>query len=105
MQDEFLLNQLVKLGDMMGDGLHHEPDGKWIEREYRQIAKALYPEMYKRKPRKPMSEDLKNKIIELVANNKCSCGGSYAQKRKGTRKMYCTSCNQHYTIKTKKVKA
>lgn len=33
--------QLIKLGDMMGDGLHHEPDGKWIEKEYKQILKAL----------------------------------------------------------------
>lgn len=39
--NDFLLNQLVKLGDMMGDGLHHEPDGKWIEKEYRKIAKQL----------------------------------------------------------------
>lgn len=30
-----LHEQLIKLGDMMGDGLHHEDGGKWIEREYK----------------------------------------------------------------------
>lgn len=34
-----LHRQLVKLGDMMGDGLHLEPDGKWISKEYKQGAK------------------------------------------------------------------
>lgn len=33
----FLYERLVKLGDLMGDGCHLEPDGKWIEEEYRQI--------------------------------------------------------------------
>lgn len=41
MDKDFLHRQLVKLGDMMGDGLHKEPDGKWISREYAKIAKQL----------------------------------------------------------------
>lgn len=34
MDEELLEDRLVRLGDMMGDGLHLEPSGKWIEREY-----------------------------------------------------------------------
>lgn len=33
--EDRLYGQLVKLGDMMGDGLHHEPGGKWISRDYK----------------------------------------------------------------------
>ena len=32
---------LIQLGDMMGDGLHHEPDGYWIPKEYKRILRAL----------------------------------------------------------------
>ena len=39
--DEFLWNNLVKLGDMMGDGLHLESDGKWIEKEYKKTLLLL----------------------------------------------------------------
>ena len=46
--DAYLYRQLVKLGDMMGDGLHHEPDGKWIEKEYNKICKVLHPEMFEK---------------------------------------------------------
>ena len=36
-----LHSQLIKLGDMMGDGLHHEPDGRWISKEYTKVLRAL----------------------------------------------------------------
>lgn len=32
----YLYERLIKLGDLMGDGCHLEPDGKWIENEYKQ---------------------------------------------------------------------
>ena len=31
MSKDLLGDRLVHLGDMMGDGLHLEPGGKWIE--------------------------------------------------------------------------
>ena len=43
--NEHLWRQFCRLGEMMGDGLHYEPDGKWIAKEYRQLAKILIPEM------------------------------------------------------------
>lgn len=41
--NDHLHRQLIKLGDMMGDGLHYESDGKWIEKEYTKICKILHP--------------------------------------------------------------
>ena len=29
--NDSLYNQMIKLGDMIGDGLHLEPDDKWFE--------------------------------------------------------------------------
>lgn len=56
--NERLHNQLIRLGDMLGDGLHHESDGAWIPGGYRRVSKALFPEMYKdiakqERPRRP----------------------------------------------------
>ena len=47
--NEHLWRQFCRLGEMMGDGLHYEPDGKWIAKEYRQLAKILIPEMKEEK--------------------------------------------------------
>lgn len=41
MNKDLLEDRLVHLGDMMGDGLHREPGGKWIEREYKKTLQAL----------------------------------------------------------------
>lgn len=43
-ENEHEWRQFCRLGEMMGDGLHHEPDGKWIVKEYRKLAKILLPE-------------------------------------------------------------
>lgn len=64
MSREDLHRQLIKLGDMMGDGLHYEDPS--IAKEYRQVAKALYPNMYRRK-KKPSQKFIKTLIP-------CSCG-------------------------------
>ena len=37
----FLYDQLIKLGDLMGDGEHLQIGGEWIEREYNQTLKSL----------------------------------------------------------------
>ena len=98
--DTFLHNQLVKLGDMMGDGLHHEEP--WIAKEYKKVAKALYPDMYKRDP--VIKENRSQKVLEWLKDNKCECGGQLIQKRIGSMKCYCGICGNSYTLKFKKAK-
>lgn len=85
----------------MGDGLHHEPDGKWIEREYKQIFNALYPEARK-EARKLKAERTNEQMKSLLETRKCSCGGSLKQSRSGSLVCYCTECNLRYKAKTKK---
>ena len=95
---EFLINQLIKLGDMMGDGLHYEPDGAWISREYRKIFKKLYPEMF---PKKDLSK--RNKSVDKwCLSHKCQlCGGDLKQTKKGSLRVICLKCNQKFQLKCK----
>ena len=90
-----LMNQLVRLGDMMGDGLHHEPDGKWIEREYGQVMRALYPGIYRRK-RQAKNALIDKNMAALVAKKRCTCGAGLKQKRSGSRRLACTACPKEY---------
>jgi hypothetical protein len=101
---DFLWRQFVKLGDMMGDGLHHEPDGKWIVKEYNQLAKILIPELKEqdKEKRKIKADNVDKQMTKLLAERKCSCGGTLTQKRSGTKVAYCTQCNNRYVARTKK---
>lgn len=78
MNEDILEDKLVHLGDMMSDGLHREPGGKWIEKEYKETLKAL-----------GLLESVNNsdKINEFMANRlkevKCTCGSELVQSRSG----------------------
>ena len=101
---DFLWRQFVKLGDMMGDGLHHESDGKWIIKEYNKLAKILIPEdkEFAKEKRKLKADSINQQMTKLLAEKKCSCGGTLEQKRSGTKVVYCTQCNNRYVARTKK---
>jgi hypothetical protein len=94
-QKSHLHEQLVKLGDMMGDGLHHESDGKWIPKEYNKVLRALEPEIFKEK-RKRKAEALNKKMITLLLSKRCTCGGVLTQSRSGSKIAYCTVCDKRY---------
>lgn len=98
-----LHQQLVRLGDMMGDGLHYEPDGKWIEKEYQQVLYALYPDIKKRK-QKARSETINERAKRLIMKDKCTCGGMLKQTRSGSLTLECMMCDNRYKIKTVKKK-
>ncbi|QUG77929.1 hypothetical protein GKQ23_13745 [Erwinia sp. E602] len=89
---ERLSRQLIRLGDMIGDGLHLEPDGKWISKEYRRVAKALGYELGKR-PRRNNGDAINQRMAERVNEVRCQkCGGSLKQTRSGSLQAKCESC-------------
>ena len=92
---DFLHRQLIKLGDMMGDGLHHEPDGKWISREYKKICTQLG--YIKPKPRN--TEAINTRMAERVAEVKCKCGGTLTQTRSGSKRAQCECGNKYQLLK------
>lgn len=99
--DDYLQRQLIKLGDMMGDGLHHEPDGKWIEKEYTAIAKRLYPEAYV-DASKRRTDARNEQMKEILKENKCTCGGILKQTRSGAKVAACMICGTRYKVSKKK---
>lgn len=103
-ENEHLWRQFCKLGEMMGDGLHYEADGKWIAKEYRQLARVLIPKIKEQEAaeRKMKNEAIDIQITKLLTKHKCSCGGNLKQKRSGTKIVYCEMCNNRYRITKKK---
>lgn len=91
-----LHDQLAKLGEMMGDGLHHEPDGRWIAREYAGICKKLG---YTR-TRTRNVEAINASMALALAKTKCpECGGQLKQTRSGARRAQCAQCGKRYQFK------
>lgn len=94
-ENDFLHSQLVRLGDMMGDGLHHEPDGRWITAEYKKILKALgmFPK------RKRNTKQIDTAMIERIKKVKCQkCSGKLKQTRSGSMRGVCIKCKSKYQL-------
>lgn len=79
----------------MGDGLHLEPDGKWISKEYRQTAKALGL-----LPKRTTNVDGINRaVLAALPNHKCKCGGELKQTRSGSKRVKCIVCDAKYQLR------
>lgn len=102
--DQFLWNQFAKLGEMMGDGLHHEPDGKWISREYNKLMKILIPEIKQEQSelRKKKNKVIDQAMTQFLSDRKCECSGNIVQARSGSKVAYCDKCNIRYRVRTKR---
>ena len=89
---------------MMGDGLHHESDGKWITREYNKLARILIPELREqnKQRRKLKSININQQMDKLLADKKCKCGGVLKQGRSGSKVCYCVDCKSRYRAGKKK---
>jgi PHP family Zn ribbon phosphoesterase len=80
---------------MIGDGLHNEPDGRWISVEYKKVCKALGH--IKPKPRNNAGIDEQMKIrVEAVACTKC--GGTLKQVRSGSMRAACAGCGAKFQL-------
>lgn len=92
---EMLHKRLVHLGDLIGDGEHHEKGGGWISREYKKTLYSLYPEM---RPKKDFS-NRDNAVSKWCEVNKCRvCGGELRQTRKGSLRVICKECNTKFQL-------
>jgi hypothetical protein len=106
-ENEFEWRQFCNLGEMMGDGLHHEPGGNWISKEYRKLAKILLPESetektFRLRNNAAKAENINKQMAEVLAKKNCQCGGTLKQVRSGAKVACCQTCNAKYTAKYKK---
>ncbi|EOX4129411.1 hypothetical protein ACPF4J_002537 [Vibrio cholerae] len=93
-----LHKDLIKFGDMIGDGLHLEPDGKWISREYRKTLKALGHDI-PQKPRVSHLPQINERMEQRVREVKCGkCGGELKQSRSGSKRAVCQSCGGKWQL-------
>lgn len=89
-----LHNQLIKLGDMLGDGLGDEPDGAWIRKEYKSTLRALgYT------TRANNVDAINKSVATFLAKTNCPCGGRLVQTRSGAKKAACIVCRAKYVLK------
>lgn len=95
-----LYDQLIKLGDMMGDGLHLEPDGEWIKKEYRKILRSLG--LLPKKTVHRDSSSIDKFMVKRVETVKCNCGGDLKQTRKGAFIAQCVVCGNKYRLGSRK---
>jgi len=104
--NKHLWEQFCRLGEMIGDGLHYEVDGKWISSEYRKLSRILIPEIKEQEAerRKIKSDDITKKMEAFLVGKQCKCGGKLIQKRKGTLVCYCDKCNARYKARYKNTK-
>ncbi|MEZ0197341.1 hypothetical protein AB9U01_25140 [Pseudomonas qingdaonensis] len=94
-----LQHQLIRLGDMLGDGLGDEPGGAWIKREYRAVAQALghVP------PRKRDVSRTNARVAEALQRMPCpGCGGMLQQTRSGALRAKCPRCAKTYQLTTQR---
>ena len=105
---DYLQKQLVKLGDMMGDGEHLEPGGKWISAEYRKVAQALgyMPKVSFRQRNPDIIKEIDLRMAERVTEVACPDCKRYVlqQTRSGSMTAVCTHCQIRCTLlrRTKK---
>lgn len=93
-----LHRQLVRLGDMIGDGMADEPDGTWIRKEYRQVCKELgYGH-----PRRNNGAAIDIAVAKHLETARCECGGRFKQSRSGSMRVHCAACTKRYQLKVRK---
>ncbi len=98
----FEWQQFARLGDMIGDGLHHED--KWILKEYKRLQKILIGDCPEVKKFKKSRAQEKNQTINLLVKkrleqDKCPCGSHMQQSRSGSLVVKCTSCPKKFKYK------
>lgn len=85
-----LHRQLIKLGDMLGDG-DCEP---WVAKEYAKTLKALGIGPKRRNNSKIINAMMQERVKAV----KCDCGGELKQTRKGAMIAACTECGNRYRL-------
>lgn len=100
--NEFLWNQFCRLGEMIGDGLHHEDP--WISKEYRRIGKILIPEAYKDE-RKEKNRLIDNAVKLRLETDRCNvCKSEMKQVRSGSYVVKCIECGARFKYKKNRKK-
>lgn len=99
-ENKHLWDRFCRLGEMIGDGLADEPDGKWISREYKHLRRILIPEIREAEGRKRAQKNKQTdkRIEQLLIDFRCKCGDRCKQVRSGSLIVEC-ECGKRYKAK------
>ena len=86
-----LNKELVKLGDILATCEPGSGEFKEYNREYRKVAKLLYPEMYKSNIQRKPSRG----FIGSLKHCTCGCGTVKLRKVDGKSQFSCSNCDRH----------
>jgi hypothetical protein len=95
MNNDSLHKDLVKLADILETCEPGSSDFNYYNHEYRKVAKILYPEMYKSKPRKPS-----RKFLNTLT--RCTCGSQGIKIKRyisGGLEICCHGCGRMSELK------
>lgn len=95
-----LNNELVKLADIIETLDYEEPDYSYYQKEYRKVAKMLFPDRFPKKRRKPSQ-----KLIRTLTL--CSCGheGWKLKRLEEGVQISCPNCDRKSDVKPTNAKA
>lgn len=95
MDRQHLHDQLIKLGDMLGDG-DAEP---WVGKEYRRICNLLGYTSNRRRVDGARTAAINDKMIERVKEVSCQkCQGELKQSRSGSTVAMCAGCGSKFKL-------
>lgn len=91
-------DDLIRLGDMIGDGLADEPGGAWIRAAYRRTAKDMgidIPKPRRRNNAPAINEHMKRRVADVRCTE---CSGALQQTRSGSKRAVCVSCGTEFRL-------
>ncbi|QFH68127.1 hypothetical protein FR773_26225 (plasmid) [Leclercia adecarboxylata] len=93
---EYLNRQLIRLGDMLGDG-DAEP---WVGKEYRRICRLLGYTSNRRRTDAARTETINTRMVEQCKEEQCpGCKRhSLKQSRSGSMSANCTICGLSFKL-------
>lgn len=93
MSEDFLWNQFIRLGEMLGDGDCDD----WVGKEYKRVARQLG--LLKNKPHKNHSKQIDEFMEKRITQVSCSkCNGKLKQSRKGSFVGICVNCGAKFIL-------
>ena len=93
MDEDRLHRDLIKLADIMETCEPGSAEFKEYNREYKNIAKQLFPQMYKKSVKKEFS-----KYLKTLTN--CTCGCKTIKVRKSAEyQICCNACDRQSEVK------
>lgn len=103
-KNQHLWDRFIRLGERIGDGDLEPAESRWMNREYKILAKQLCPDIadHYKEQKRARNKQRDEQIARLIEKIKCDCGGTYKQSRSGSKVLNCIQCKKRVKAVAKK---